>query len=179
MKSAMSKVLLALLLCQFQGFALAQMATPAAAGARTILRISGLVANANAKANPNITSEGVLALDEAAIDALPVHSFTTTTPWFKEKTTFSGPLLADLLDAVGIKGTLLTMRALNDYKVQVPVSDAYQYHPLLARKINNRPISVREKGPLFLIYPFDSAPELNTELFFARSIWQIKSIQVD
>ena len=106
-------------------------------------------------------------------------SFTTTAPWFKTKTTFSGPYLSELLDAVGAKGTMLTIRALNDYKVQVPVSDAYKFGPIVARKINDKVIAVRDKGPLFLIYPFDSNSALNTEVYFSRSIWQIKSIHIE
>lgn len=149
----------------------AQTARSAAPQAKVILRVTGQVTRADA--------EGQVAFDEAALDALPQHSFTTTAPWFKEKSTFTGPYLSDLLEAVGAKGTTLTFRALNDYKVQVPVSDATQFRPILARKINNKTISVRDKGPLFLIYPFDSDPNLNTEVYFARSIWQIKSIHVD
>lgn len=162
---------MALLVLPLHGLAVAQTAPASAVQAKPILRVSGRIAQPG--------SDGTVVWDEARIDALAVHSFTTTSPWFKEKTTFTGPYLSDLLDALGAKGTVLTMRALNDYSIQVPVADAYQYHPILARKINNKVITVRDKGPLFLIYPFDSLPELNTETYFARSIWQIKSIQVE
>lgn len=171
MKITLWKFFISILIGQAPLWALAQTASPGAANGKTILRISGLISTGG--------SAGVVTLDGATLDALPVHSFTTTAPWFKNRTSFSGPLLSDVLDSVGAKGTQLAMRALNDYKVMVPVSDAYQYQPILARRINNQLISVRDKGPLFLIYPFDSRPELNTEVFFARSIWQIKSIQVE
>jgi hypothetical protein len=170
MKYTFWKIVLSMLLCHAPVWALAQTA-PAPTKSKVILRVSGLISTAG--------SEGGVALDEAAIDALPVHTFTTTAPWFKNRTSFSGPLLSDVLDAVGARGTQLAMRALNDYKVMVPVSDAYKYQPILARRINNQVISVRDKGPLFLIYPFDANPELNNDVFFARSIWQIKSIQVE
>ena len=39
-------------------------------------------------------------------------------------------------------------------------------------------MSVRDKGPLFVIYPFDEAPELNNETYYGRSAWQVKSIEV-
>ncbi|NVO06235.1 MAG: hypothetical protein HXX19_10065 [Rhodoferax sp.] len=149
----------------------AEMPAPQPARGKTILSVTGNLSKASGP-------EG-MALSEAAIDALPVHTITTSTPWFKTVTTFSGPLLSDLLESVGAKGSLLTLRALNDYRVQVPVSDAYAFQPILARKINHKPISVRDKGPLFLIYPFDANPALNTDIYFARSIWQIKSMVVE
>jgi len=171
MKRVVWKCLLALWLSPLCVGVNAQDASSGNARGKVVLRVSGLVAQAGA--------DGTVSLDEAALNALPEHSFTTTAPWFKEKSTFTGPYLSDLLQAVGAKGTMLTIRALNDYKVQVPVSDAAEFRPILARKINNKPINVRDKGPLFLIYPFDSVPSLNTDVYFARSIWQIKSIQVD
>ncbi len=45
-------------------------------------------------------------------------------------------------------------------------------------KLNDQPMSVRDKGPLFLVYPFDLNPELYNEKYFSRSVWQIKEIEV-
>ncbi len=116
--------------------------------------------------------------DAAMIDKLPVHEFRTWTPWFKEPVTFRGPLLQTLLDAVGAKGQTLDIVALNDYAVNVPVSDAHEFGPLLARRIDGKVLGVRDKGPLFLIYPFDAKPETRTDQYYGRSIWQITRVSV-
>ena len=39
-------------------------------------------------------------------------------------------------------------------------------------------MSVRDKGPIFVIYPFDEAPELYNETYFGRSVWQAVSVEV-
>jgi hypothetical protein len=39
-------------------------------------------------------------------------------------------------------------------------------------------MSVREKGPLFVMYPFDEQPALRTSVYFGRCIWQLKAIEV-
>ena len=39
-------------------------------------------------------------------------------------------------------------------------------------------MAVREKGPLFVIYPFDADPSLFNEKYFNRSVWQVKAIEV-
>lgn len=39
-------------------------------------------------------------------------------------------------------------------------------------------LSVREKGPMMLIYPFDTYPELHAQQYLNRSIWQIHAITI-
>lgn len=116
--------------------------------------------------------------DAAMIDKLPTHEFRTWTPWFKEPVTFRGPLLQTLLDAVGAQGQTLNMVALNDYAVNVPVADARKFGPLLATHIDGKMLGVRDKGPLFLIYPFDAKPETRADQYYGRSIWQITRMSV-
>ena len=116
--------------------------------------------------------------DAAMLEKLPAQEFRTWTPWFKEPVTFRGPTLQSLLDAVGAQGQTLHMVALNDYAVHVPVSDARLFGPLLATHIDGKVLGVRDKGPLFLIYPFDEKPETRADQYYGRSIWQITRITV-
>ena len=37
--------------------------------------------------------------------------------------------------------------------------------------------SIRDKGPLFIIYPFDQDESLRNETYFARSVWQLKELR--
>ncbi|MFQ2299972.1 molybdopterin-dependent oxidoreductase [Aeromonas dhakensis] len=117
--------------------------------------------------------------DTAMLDQLPEYEIKTHTPWYDEEKTFRGPRLSDLLAKVGASGKQLTITALNDYSIQVPTSDAAQYQVILARSIDGKPLSVRDKGPLFLIYPFDQYPELRNKLYYGRAIWQINKIKVE
>ena len=86
--------------------------------------------------------------DAALIDALPQKSFVTATPWFKEPARFSGPLLRDVLQALKAQGSTVRAIALNDYKISIPMGDILKYDVILARQIDGKVISVREKGPL-------------------------------
>jgi hypothetical protein len=116
--------------------------------------------------------------DMAMLEGVAQHSFSTKTPWFKDARKFTGPLLRDLLSLVGAHGTTLRVSALNDYRIDIPVEDARRFDVMLARLIDERPITVREKGPLFMIYPFDSDPTLRNALYYSRSVWQLKTIDV-
>ena len=137
---------------------------------RVFLSLSGLIRLKNAVDRADF--------DMAMLAALPQHSFTTQTPWYKEKKKFSGPLLRDVLDAAGAHGNLLKAVALNNFKVEIPVPDTQQFSMLLARLMDDRPMPVRDKGPLFIVYPFDDNAALRSMRHYNRSAWQLRSIEV-
>lgn len=116
--------------------------------------------------------------DMAMLEKLPQHSFSTQTPWYPSAVTFTGPLLRDVLAAVGAKGKNITAVALNDYKTEIPIDDATRHDVIVARLMNNRPMRVREKGPLFIVYPFDTKAELRSELYYNRAAWQLHILRI-
>lgn len=135
-----------------------------------ILRIHGQIGTTNA--------DGAAEFDLAMIEALPQRETLTTTPWYEGVQRFSGPLLADLMAASGAQGSALRIIAINDYAATMPWSDIEAVPVILAVRHNGETMSVRDKGPLFVIYPFDEHPELRDEVFFSRSVWQVAAIEV-
>lgn len=169
-----------LLLSAALGGAIGLLARPAQAtplprpSGPVVLTVSGrLVTRAN--------SEAAADFDMAMLAALPQRTVVTRTPWYEGARRFSGPLLRDVLAAAGVTGAAgrsLRATALNDYRVEIPVDDATRFDVVVARALDDRPMAVREKGPLFVIYPFDDRPELANPTFFGRCIWQLRSIEV-
>jgi hypothetical protein len=126
-----------------------------------------------------LTNDGALAqFDMAMLAAMPQHSFGTRTPWYPEPRRFTGPLLRDVLAAAGAQGSMLRLLALNDYRVEMPFDDVLRHDVLLARLLDDKPMAVRDKGPLFVIYPFDSRQELRSPTYYSRSAWQLRTIDV-
>ncbi|WP_210527913.1 hypothetical protein [Rubellimicrobium arenae] len=146
------------------------MAALAAPAGQVVLTLSGQVADTN--------SDGVAEFDLAMLDALPQRETVTATPWHEGRPTFSGPTIASVLRAVGAQGSKLRIVALNDYSAEMPVEDAQTIPVILATRIDGKTISIRDKGPLFVIYPFDEQPELFNEVYFGRSVWQVARIEV-
>ena len=70
------------------------------------------------------------------------------------------------------------MVALNDYASSIPISDFAAHGVILALKRDGQYMPVRDKGPLFIIYPYDSSPELKSQMYYARSVWQVKRLEV-
>lgn len=135
-----------------------------------VLTIQGSVSKAN---------HGEKAqFDMKMLEKLPQKSFTTQTPWYPKPVTFTGPLLRDVLAAAGAKGSKITAVALNDYKTEIPFDDATRHDVIVARLMNDRPMPIREKGPLFIVFPFDTKAELRTELYYNRSAWQLSTLQI-
>jgi hypothetical protein len=87
-------------------------------------------------------------------------------------------LLRELLVAVGARGKTATAIALNDYRVDIPVDEAMRHDLLVAWLLDDKPMAVRDKGPLVVIYPFDSHPELRTALNYSRAAWQLKQLDL-
>jgi len=139
-----------------------------APAARPVLEISGNVAAAPVQ------------LDMAALQRLPQRSFTTNTPWTREPHTYSGPLLRDVLALAGARNPVtIKAVALNDYQISIPAEDAATLDVIVAHQIDGKAIPVRERGPLFVIYPFDSASQLRSTRYYERSIWQLKSMRIE
>lgn len=136
-----------------------------------VLTVKGNISNMNA--------DGAAVFDMAMLDALAGRKAVVETPWTKGKTSFEGPLGKAILDAVGAKGGTMRIRALNDYTVEVPVKDFLDHAVILATKRDGTLMSVREHGPLFVMYPFDQEPSLYNEKFFSRCVWQVASITID
>lgn len=136
-----------------------------------VLKINGKIGNKN--------TAGGAVFDNALLDALPQKSFVTETPWTKGQVKFTGPLLSDVLKAVNASGTNLKAIALDDYKIDIPIEDARIYGVILARQMDGKMLAVRDKGPLFVMYPFEQFPKLKTSVYFSRCIWQLQSIFVE
>lgn len=133
-----------------------------------ILTVSGQISQTN--------GDGTLSLDATQFASLPQHKFTTSTTWTEGTPTFEGVLLKDLIAAVGATGVTITLTALNDYRISMPTADAHDDGPLLAYLMNGKPMSLREKGPVWLVYPYDANADYRTEQAYARSIWQLDRI---
>jgi hypothetical protein len=137
---------------------------------RVVLTVSGKIGVKNAGETARF--------DMKMLAALPQHSFTTNTPWYERPVKFTGPLLADVLAAVKASGSTVSAVAINDYSIKIPIGDATEHKVIVAHLLDDKPMPVREKGPLFVVYPFDDSAALRTSVYYERSIWQLKALDI-
>ena len=144
-------------------------ALPAPSGP-VVMQVSGRIRH---------TNQGqVAAFDMAMLAQMPQHRLVTSTPWYSQPRSFTGPLLREVLAAVGHQGKVLRTVALNDYRVEIPIEDTQRWNVVLARLLDDKPMPVRDKGPLFVIYPFDDHAALRNTVYYSRCAWQLKAIEV-
>jgi hypothetical protein len=115
------------------------------------------------------------------LNALPESSITTETPWTKTAATFSGVALKDLLRDLSIDSTQIQIKviALNNYWSTIPYSEIEQYQPILALKNGGKTMSVRDKGPIWVIYPLSATSQLTNEVLHSRMVWQVATLEID
>ncbi len=114
----------------------------------------------------------------ADLQAFPPVSFETETIWTEGVQRFTGVSLLALLRQLDITEGMLELQAVNDYVVEFPVSWAADDGPIIAYQRNGALMSMREKGPLWIIFPYDSNPAYKTEEIFSKSVWQLVRIVV-
>ena len=133
-----------------------------------ILIVSGNISNKNAGAKAEF--------DREMLEALGMTEVKQSTPWTDGQQTFSGVLGSKILDAVGAKGETIIARAINDYQVEIPVSDLRNYPVLFAMKQGGRYMRLRDKGPIWIIYPHEAYPKLATSENKEKWIWQLSTM---
>ena len=149
----------------------------AAALSLSLLLLSGL----SARAEPILTvtlPDRTAAFTLQDLQALGQTTFTTTTIWTEGEQTFTGVPLGDLVRELGVTGGEIEAIAINDYSVTFPVQDALADGPIVAYHLNGAPMSVRDKGPLWIVYPYAANPDFRTEVVYSRSIWQLVRLTV-
>ena len=166
---SITKVAFGLLFCLISLNATEARALEPAKG-DVVLTVSGAITNTNA----GETAE----FDRAMLEAIGTVTFETETMWTEGVQTFTGVELSDLLSVLGVNGSQLRASAVNDYAVDIPTDDAVEGGPIVAFLRNGERMSLRDKGPLWIVYPYDSSPEYRTEVIFSRSIWQLDRIEV-
>lgn len=124
------------------------------------------------------TAGAELKLDMADLEALERESFFTTTIWTNGLLLFDGVPLSEILVLTGTTDGSLLLKASNDYAVEIPVEEVEPDYPIIAYRVNGVPMSLRDKGPLWLVYPYDSSPRYQTETIYTRSIWQLVRIEI-
>lgn len=134
-----------------------------------VLTISGDISVRNVEDTAQFDLEMLFDIDAQIIE--------TSTIWTEGVQKFQGVPLHVLLDCLDVTSGKILATAINDYTVEIPVSDVVEGGPMIAYKLNDELMSVRDKGPLWVVYPYDDSAEYRTEVVYSRSIWQLDRIE--
>ncbi len=124
-----------------------------------------------------VTGTRPLSLTASQLQQLPQRTIRTVTPWTEGVREFRGVLLRDLLTLADIHSERITVRALNDYFASIETADAYRYDVILATHQDGQPMSRRQKGPVWVIYPLSRHAGLNQTSYHRKMVWQVKALE--
>ena len=138
----------------------------------TILTVTGALSKANrGPTSPfddaffkfhEVRFDRAYAFDLAALEALGMKTVRVKYPSWPDRYEFEGPLLRDVLAAVGATGQTLRVFALDGYAADIPMIDILTYPIILALKRNGRYMGIGGRGPVWVIYPRDDHPALQS-----------------
>ena len=88
--------------------------------------------------------------------SLPRHPTARRRSFTDGALEFSGPLARDVIDAVGVgDATVAVVTAANDCSIEIPIEELLKYDVILATSVDGKRLSLRDKGPIWIMYPLD------------------------
>ena len=164
MKTRIARAALLVALC----LGLAQSAAPAEADDAVKLGVTTSATNAVE-----------LSVDE--LRALGDTSFATATPWTKGTQNFEGITGAQIVAAMQAKGEKLEAKSVlavanNDYSIVIPFEVFNQPTTLIAFAQNGAAMPVRDKGPFWIVFPYDQDSTFLSSSYQSYSIWGLERL---
>lgn len=169
-------------------------AAPSCAPGPTLLTVSGAIAHGNrGPLDPaldqmmhkhGVTFAQAYAFDGASLLALPMQTIKPTLEYDAKPHVLRGPLLLDVLAHAGATltdRTVLVLRAVDGYNVEVTAAQARQRRFIVATHLDGKPMALGGLGPLWAVYDADRVPAmaaLPLPQRFASCPWALYHVDV-
>jgi hypothetical protein len=112
------------------------------------------------------------------LERLGLTTLATTTTWTEGTVTFEGVLARKVMAAAAAKGSEAEAVALNDYKARIPLADFERRDVLLALRQDGKPMRIRDKGPIWIIYPMEPGTDSHSLETRGKMVWQLKELRI-
>ena len=119
-------------------------------------------------------------LSEAAYFALPQYAIATENEYLEGMNCYQGPLGRDVVALLGLMpDDTITLTAMNDYQVEIPYAHLAEYDVIFATAVNGERLSLRDKGPIWVVYPQSDNAILQDTVYGTYMIWQLIRVELD
>ena len=123
--------------------------------------------------------ERLAAFSRADLAAMPQTQLGTRTPWHNEPVAYEGPSIAVFMPRFLERDDQpLRLLALNDYLVNAELGMLTGAGAILAIRENGAFMPTSSKGPVFVMFPFDDEPRLQSQRYYSRAVWQLVEIEL-
>jgi hypothetical protein len=128
--------------------------------------------------NQQVKFERAAAFDIAMLEALGQRTITTDYPQGGPLHKFEGPLLRDVLKAVGADGRAVKVLAIDGYNQEIEMREIEQWPILLAVKQDGAYIPLGGFGPTRVVFPRRDVPAL-ADRNDDKWVWGVVQIAVE
>jgi hypothetical protein len=136
------------------------------------LTVSGVIALTN--------GDGIFAMDDAMLRALPQVSYFVTDPWMGPNT-YGGVLLSTLLEYVGfpLGASQVVLVASDAKEFPIKIADALTYPILLVMDDADGALLPSLGGPIKVAYPYEAYPEVENLYPPEQWSWWVIEVRVE
>lgn len=120
-------------------------------------------------------------LSVSDLERYPQRSVTGFIPDVQDESAeWTGVSLGVLLEDLGEPlPARLIASAMDSYQEVIPGSDLEHHDPIIAYQRNGEYLSIAQRGPLVIMYPYGEHPELQTRVYYSRTVWQLDKLRLE
>lgn len=126
----------------------------------------------------NVEFDEAAEFDLEMLEGLGMQAVETGYDTWPGKFRFEGPLLRDVLAAVGAEGRAVTAYALDGYGARIPAEQIEKHSVILALKRDGQWLGLGGRGPGWVVFPRDQTPELQAQ-DDSGWVWAVVRIEVE
>ena len=136
------------------------------------LTVSGVVALTN--------GDGVFAMDDAMLRALPQVKYFVTDPWMGDNT-YGGVLLSTVLEYVGfpLGAEQVVLVASDEKEFAIKIADALTYPILLVMDDADGALIAALGGPVKIAYPYNAYPGVEDLYPPEQWAWYVVELRIE
>lgn len=117
------------------------------------------------------------AVTISELEKLPLAEYSVFNPYRKERKTYKGVLMKELVIAFGAPGvTKISIIAVDGYQSEFVEDEWLKWDILFAIRSDGKLMGPDVNGPMKVVMPYDTSPEMDRILYEPKWIWAIKTI---
>lgn len=130
--------------------------------------------------NPRLGGDrGEIRFTRRDLEAMNWHEVQTGNQFITGQGRFRGPRFVEVLSLIGHAGaTRVRLLSAGGDISEIGFAELARYDPILAMEMDGRALTLRDFGPVWVMYPIDDHPELRDSRYNNRLVWQLQVVEL-
>lgn len=112
------------------------------------------------------------------LEKLPLTEYSVFDPFKKKRFSFTGILLREIVREYGASGVdKIQLKAIDEYVVDFIQDDWTRWDIMLATRQDGKHIEIKQSGPARIVMPYDTAKDIDHDVYSPKWIWLVNKIE--